>query len=108
MNESETSMIKLARRHWRYLAPTWFMPAGFMLFIVIGEMTGRQVASRSWFIFIVAALLFVSTLAAGRLRHRVQIPWPAFYVIWLAPMMVVWCSLVFVRAAILTILGRPL
>ena len=100
--------VELARRHWRFLAPTWLMPAVLMLFIAAQDISGSQSLGSRWLPFIILPVMLGGTLAAGYLQRRERLPWGVFYLIWLLPMMAIWCSLVFVRAAILTTLGRPL
>jgi hypothetical protein len=100
--------IKLTLRHWRFLAPTWLMPMVLMLFIVIKDIFGTQVIDIQWLPVIIFPVMLVSTFLAGLLQRRERLPWIIFYLIWLTPMMVVWCSLVIIRATILTTLGRPL
>ena len=99
---------ELARRYWRFFAPTWLMPVVVMLLIVVQDIWGTQLLSSRWQLFIVVPIMFTGTLTAGYLQRREQLPWGIFYLIWLTPMMVVWGALVLVRAAILTLLGRPL
>jgi FtsH-binding integral membrane protein len=100
--------FELARRYWRFLAPTWLTPVVFMLLIVAQDVSGAQLFRSPWPLLIVMPVMLAGTLAAGFMQRREHLPWGVFYLIWLAPMMAVWCSLVFVRAAILITLGRPL
>jgi hypothetical protein len=100
--------VELARRHWRFLAPTWLMPVVIMLVVVAQDITGTQFSAHRWLPFVAIPVMLVATLAAVHLQRREHLPWPVFYLIWLAPMMAIWCALVLVRAAILIPLGRPL
>lgn len=106
MNEAEPSLLELARLHWRSLAPSWLAPALLMLCQVAEDVGGKEAPS---LLPPVVMVLFVgSGLPALRLKHRVRIPTSTFNVLWLLPMMVVWCGLVFVRAVVMIVLGRSL
>ena len=83
------------------------MPLVVMLLIVARDITGDQRLSR-WLPFVVIPVMLSATIAAAYVQRREHLPWGVFYIIWLVPMMAVWCALVFVRAAILIPLGRPL
>ena len=102
------NLIKLARRHWHFLGPTWLLPGVFILLVAVQDISGTNFLSSSWTPLIAAPFVLAAMLAAGYLQRRERLPWGIFYAIWLAPMVVVWFSFVLVRAAILTMFGRPL
>jgi hypothetical protein len=104
----EQNPIKLARRYWRFFAPTWLMPGLFMLLIIAQDISGTDFLSSSWTPLIAVPFMLAGMLGAGYLQRRERLPWGVFYIIWLAPMMAVWIFLVLVRAAILIALGRSL
>lgn len=104
MNDAEPSLLELARLHWRSLAPSWLAPALLMLCQVAEDVGSKEAASA---LAPVTMLAFVGCgLFALRLRHRARIPATTFNVLWLLPTMVVWCGLVFVRTAVMLMLGR--
>jgi hypothetical protein len=100
--------VDLARRHWRFLAPTWLLPLVVMLLQVVEDITGNQRFLSQWFACVVLPVLLVSTVAAAYLQRREHLSWGDLYVITLVPMMAVWGALILSRAAILIPLGRPL
>ena len=106
MNDMNT--VELARRHRRFLSPTWLLPLVVMLLVVARDITGDQRFLSRWLPFVVIPVLLSATVSAAYLQCRERLPWGVFYIIWLVPMMAVWCASVFVRAAILIPLGRPL
>lgn len=107
MKRDDLNLLPLARRHWRYLAPTWLTPAVVMVAIVVEDITHSPVPG--WVdLLVIFPCMIAGTISAGLLHSREHLPWGVFYFIWLAPMMVVWCFLVCVRGTILTLLGRPL
>ena len=83
------------------------MPVVVMLVVAAQDITGSKLALLVLPIIIIPVMLG-GTVAAIYLKRRERLPWGVFYLIWIVPMMAVWCPLVLIRAAILTTLGRPL
>ena len=107
MSKIETRPSILARKYWLHLAPTWLLPIILMTFTVVEDFVGLE-HTQILFLFVVAPLLFTATFIACRMRHKANISYGVFYLIWLGPMMVLWCSSVLIRGIFITALGRSL
>jgi hypothetical protein len=107
MSGEHLSPLRLARQYWPRLAPTWLAPLFVMSAVVTNDLSGPPFLAMALF-FMAFAFLIGGTISAALLQQRDHLRYGCLYIIWLVPGMVFWCALVFIRAAILISLGRPL
>lgn len=109
MDNVRSSPLATARQFWPWLAPTWLMPLGLMLLVLVcGEPSRDKEGNLNTVAIAFLVLFFGSCIPALILYLRRGIPLLAFSLAWLAPMMALWVGVGVVRAIILTLLGRSL
>ena len=100
-------MTELVRRHWRYLAPMWCLILAMMLVGVMCDAFGKSFDPTPWIFVILLPLYLWAFIAFMVFRRRVHLTPVTSFVMWMVPSMALWFGLVFSRAIVLTLLGRP-